>query len=121
MRCKIIITVFLTAIIVFLSHISFSQQIKTNSLPKLIQLGIISPDGSKAVYLMWPGTAEEFKKKWNVTEEEAGVPFLRAISWADLAQVAMASSNDLERTVVDLIARVDVLEKKVNELENKAK
>ena len=119
MRCKIILISFLTVFIFYGIHTTFAQQFPPAR--KLTPVGVISPDGAKAVYLMGPAAAEKLKSKWGVVMEEAGVPFVEAKSWKLFAGAAKASADDLARTVADLISRVDVLEKRVDELEKTVK
>ena len=68
---------------------------------------------------MRPETAQKFEKEIGVALREAGVSYVQAKSWEVFSMIAEASTSDLERTVADLVSRVDKLEGKVADLEDR--
>ena len=117
MKLKII------AIILFVifggTSISFSQQFGV--MPKLVPLGVITPDGERAIFQMSEPTAKQLIWELGVRTKEGDVPFVYGNSWEAVVRVAKASSEDLTRTVADLLVRVDNLEKRVTDLERRSR
>lgn len=117
MKWKVIVIIFF--IIFGLANFSFSQQ--WGSKANLVPLGVITPDGGRMIFQMSGPEAAKLSKALGIRMEEGGVPYVWGHSWRAVAQVAKASSEDLSRTVADLVVRVDALEKKVSDLEKKIK
>ena len=113
MKCKVIMG-FLMLLISMGTSTVFAQEWQTKA--KLKPLGVIAPDGRKVIFIMWPMTAQRFERKMGVIWQQAGVNYVRAGSWEAFSHVAQASASDLERTVADLVSRVDKLEAQVAEL-----
>lgn len=114
MKRKVIMG-FLILLISMGTNTVFAQK-KWEPKTKLKPLGVITPDGRKMVFPMWSQTAEGFEKKMGVVFQEAGVNYVQATSWQVFSYIAKACTNDLERTVADLVSRVDKLEGQVAEL-----
>ena len=124
---KIIFIVFLILFVSFENSKLTAEQKQYPNIPsamtksQLKALGVIAPDGkTRFVFPMKVMTAKRIKEELGVVYFKKGnIDFVRTKSWRGFSDIAKASTDDLTRTIADLISRVDSLEGRVRKLENK--